>query len=60
MNKGWWRLEIDVRMNGIKVDFDEDLSAEAKRKIMKMIADGCVAGEVEESEDLKPMACEEV
>lgn len=60
MNKGWWRLEIDVRMNGIKVDFDEDLSAEAKRKIMKMIAEGCVAGEVEESEDLKPMACEEV
>lgn len=60
MNKGWWRLEIDVRMNGIKVDFDEDLSAEAKRKIMKMIAKGCVAGEVEESEDLKPMACEEV
>lgn len=60
MNKGWWRLEIDVRMNGIKVDFDEDLSAEAKRKIMKMIAEGCVAGEVEESENLKPMACEEV
>ena len=60
MNKGWWRLEIDVRMNGIKVDFDEDQSAEAKRKIMKMIAEGCVAGEVEESEDLKPMACEEV
>ena len=59
MNKGWWRLEIDVRMNGIKVDFDEDISAEAKRKIMKMIAEGCVAGEVEESEDWKPMACEE-
>lgn len=59
MNLGWWKLEIDVRMNGVKVDFEDDLSTEAKRKIMKMIANGCVAGEIEESDDWKPMSCEE-
>lgn len=60
MNRGWWRLEIDVRMNGIKVDFDEELSPETKQKIMKMIAGGCVAGEVEELDDWKPMDRKEV
>lgn len=59
MNRGWWKLEIDVRMNGIKVDFEDELSPEAKRKIMKMIANGCVAGEIEESDDWKPMKCKE-
>lgn len=55
MNRGWWKLEIDVRMNGIKVDFEDELSAETKRKIMKMISSGCVAGEIEEADDWKPM-----
>lgn len=59
MNRGWWKLEIDVRMNGIKVDFEDELSAETKQKIMKMISNGCVAGEIEEADDWKPMECKE-
>lgn len=52
-------MEIDVRINGIKVDFEDELSAETKRKIMKMISNGCVAGEIEEADDWKPMECKE-
>lgn len=48
MNRGWWKLNINVCVNGIEVDFEDELSTETKRQIMKMIAAGCVAGEFEE------------
>lgn len=59
MNRGWWRLEIHAYVNGTKVDFEDELSPEVKRKIMRMVSAGCVAGEFEESADWKPMECEE-
>lgn len=32
MKRGWWKLEIDVRINGIKVDFEDEVPVDAKRK----------------------------
>lgn len=59
MKRGWWKLEIDVRINGIKVDFEDEVPADAKRKVMKTIASGCVAGEIEVPDSWAPMECKE-
>lgn len=50
MKRGWWRIRFDVTLDGIGIDFDE-LSTQSKRKIQAMLAQGCVAGEIEEQED---------
>lgn len=50
MKRGWWRIGFDVTLDGIGIDFDE-LSIQSKRKIQAMLAQGCVAGEIEEQED---------
>jgi hypothetical protein len=50
MKRGWWKIRFDVVLDGVGIDFDE-LSAESKRKIQKMLGQGCVAGEIIEEED---------
>lgn len=50
MKRGWWRIRFDITLDGIGIDFDE-LSIQSKRKIQAMLAQGCVAGEIEEQED---------
>lgn len=49
MKRGWWKVRFDVTLDGIGIDFDE-LSAQSKRNIQAMLAQGCVAGEIEETE----------
>lgn len=52
MKSGWWKVRFEVTLDGVEIDFDE-LSAENKRKINKMVGQGCVAGEIQEEEDAK-------
>lgn len=50
MKRGWWKVRIDVIVDGIGIDFDE-LSSENKKRIQAMLAQGCVAGEIEELDE---------
>ncbi len=50
MKQGWWKVRFDVTLDGIGIDFDE-LSAQSKKKIQAMLAQGCVAGEIVEDDE---------
>lgn len=47
---GWWSVQFNVTLEGIGIDFGE-LSEGSREHILKLIADGCVAGEVVEETD---------
>lgn len=49
MKSGWWKIEVIATVDGTKVDF-EKLPAEVKRKVMKQISQGAVAGALETEE----------
>lgn len=46
MKDGWWQIQFRVKVGGIEIDFDE-LPVEVKRKVMKQISQGAVAGALE-------------
>ena len=48
MKTGWWKVNFDITLEGLGVDFDE-LSEDSKRHILALMAQGCVAGEVIEN-----------
>ena len=50
MKNGWWRIEFRVTVDGIDIDFDE-LPVETRRKVMKQISQGAVAGALEMEEE---------
>ena len=43
MKSGWWKLQFNVTVDGIEVDFDE-LPTEVKKKVLNQVAQGAVAG----------------
>ena len=46
MKTGWWKIQFQVKIGDIEVDFEE-LPVEVKRKVMKQISQGAVAGSIE-------------
>ena len=48
MKTGLWKVNFDITLEGLGVDFDE-LSEDSKRHILALMAQGCVAGEVIEN-----------
>lgn len=46
MKSGWWRLQFNVTLDGIEIDFDE-LPTDAKRKVLKQVSQGAVAGAID-------------
>lgn len=53
MKSGWWKLQFSVSVDGIEIDFDE-LPVELKRKIMKQISQGAVAGSFDTNIEAEP------
>lgn len=49
MKSGWWKIEVIVTVDGVRVDFEE-LPTEVKRKVMRQISQGAVAGTLETEE----------
>lgn len=49
MKSGWWKIQFRVKLGDIEIDFDE-LPVEIKRKVMKQISQGAVAGALEVKE----------
>ncbi len=43
MKSGWWKLQFNVTVDGIEVDFDE-LPTAVKKKVLNQVAQGAVAG----------------
>ncbi len=50
MKDGWWQIQFRVKVDGIEIDFEE-LPVEVKRKVMKQISQGAVAGSLELEEE---------
>lgn len=54
---GWWHVTFDITLEGVDIDFDE-LSEVSQEHILRMIGEGCRAGEVvEECDDEDESNC---